>query len=154
MYPAPYALLAAFVGSALAMSDQSPAIFPRSNHPFPANLDLTVWSEPGCNQTGSVSRVTTFNEKTLAYSDMWDVGLMTQSYMLSRELHLWERLDWNTPYASGAAPHGGAIPNACGTFQQTTNPDSNHNPLHKGICYALNPGATVGILAERGVLIW
>lgn len=144
MYSMLYTLLIVSFRTTLTLSHKLPTISPRDRHPFPAYLNITVWSEPGCNETDG-TKVTVLNENTLSYSAMWAVGLTTQSYMLSREMYSWERLDWSTPYPSGSVPAGGGIPEACGTYQQTTNPDSNNNVLHGEMCYALQPGATVGV---------
>lgn len=80
---------------------------------------------------------------------MWSIGQVVQSYMLNRTLELWERLDWSTKYADGTMPDRGAIPEDCGVYLQTTNPDSNGHVLRKMVCYPLVGGAEVCVLGGK-----
>ena len=116
-----------------------------NNNPFPADLNINTWTEPGCDKATGVKTTVSLNN-SLAYSMMWSIGRPVQSYMLNRTLQSWERLDWSSPYANDATPEGGAIPEGCGNYLQTTNPDSNGHMLQGGICYPIIDGATVCVL--------
>lgn len=49
-------------------------------------------------------------EELLSYALIAPTSLKIQSYMLSRDLLQWERLEWSTPYL-GDTPHTrGALP--------------------------------------------
>ena len=100
-----------------------------------------IYPEPG---TEVVSKLV----GNLWYGKMLHSDFTFQSYNLSRFLSSEERLDWSNPYPSGAMPIPG-VPNKCGTFVQTTSPDSNGNSLHERICYLLDPGATVRDCARK-----
>lgn len=139
-----YALLVASFGSILAVSGQSPK-------PIPANLRITVWSEPDGNHTDRV-RATSSMEETLSYALMAPTGLKTQSYTLSRDLLQSERLDWSTPYPGGTPHARGAIPGDCGVHQQAPSPDSNKNVLHERIYCRLNGNTTVANPTQNYVL--
>ena len=108
------------------------------SHPIPANVNITVFSDTSCG----LSNVHAELDVAFLYGIMSPTGMTTLSYKLSRALSLDEQLDWSNPYPPGT-PNPGAIPEDCGTFLQTTSPDSNKNPLHGGTCYAVNGGATV-----------
>ncbi|CAF9943136.1 MAG: hypothetical protein ALECFALPRED_010690 [Alectoria fallacina] len=116
--------------------------------PFRAGVNITVFNDTVCGHSG----VFTEQDQTLFYSVMLPTTLITQSYMLSRALSSEEQLDWSAPYSPGTAPPGGAIPEECGTFLQTTNPDPNKHTgdtLKEGICYLMTGGATVFELPWR-----
>ncbi|KAF6235006.1 hypothetical protein HO173_006936 [Letharia columbiana] len=109
--------------------------------PVPAYLTIKVYNDTTCGHS-HVYEVYAHNTQPLAYGIMWAPGLTTRSYTLSRDLEQDEVLDWNNPYPSGSAPPGDGIPEQCGTYSQTTNPDSNGNMLHGNTCYLMAPGAT------------
>ena len=151
MYASLYMVLIICFGSIFTASHRSPTISPRHN-PFPANLEIHIWTTPGCGEANGPNVFVTEGQ-TLSYSIMWPIGYPVQSYMLNRTLEMWERLDWSTPYAKGTMPPGKGIPGACGTFLQTTNPDSNQHVLGGGICYPISGGATVRVLLDRRGMI-
>ena len=112
--------------------------------PVPTHLTVTVFNDTSCGKDSH-----TVAHINPSYGIMLPTGLVTHSYTLSRALSMQEQLDWSTPYPSNIVGKGDAIPKECGTFLQTTNPDSNNHTLDKGICYAMTGGATVRGLSVR-----
>lgn len=123
---------------------------PRSAHtsiptPTRAGVNITFFSDTSCGH----SPVFASMDFNLSYSVMKPLEFIVQSYSLSRFLSSEERLDWSSPYPAGSAPSGGTIPKECGTYLQTTNPDSNGHTLRDGTCYLMTEGATVWEPVQR-----
>lgn len=70
-------------------------------------------------------------------------NFIIQPYILSRYYSSEEQLDLNNPRADRVAPNPNGIPEQCGTFKETTSPDSSNNTLHDNTCYQMTGGATV-----------
>lgn len=118
-----------------------------------AGVNITVFNDTSCGQDYEGPRpgslVLTEWELNLTYGEMVNTSFTIQSYNLSRFLSSSERLDWSGPYASDTVPRIPEVPEACGSYDQTTSPDSNGNPLHEETCYLLDPGATVRCLSPE-----
>lgn len=133
-----YALRAGVVSS--IPTPNSPNICSHGKpEPIRAGVNITVFNDTSCGQ----SDVYVTMNHSFYYAIMWPTNFKIQSYTLSRFVSSKEQLDWNNPYASGIVPPGGTIPVECGTFIQTTSPDSNGNVLHQDTCYQITGGAQV-----------
>ncbi len=107
--------------------------------PMRAGVNITTFNDTSCGQDPIFQLL----DQNLTYGVMLPLPFTAQSYNLSRYLSSEERPDWSAPYAPNTEPAGGMIPDKCGTYLQTTNPDSNGNTLHDGTCYLITGGATV-----------
>lgn len=110
-----------------------------------AGVNITLFNDTSCGYS-PVSVSIDFN---LSYDHMQPVPFIVRSYSLSRFLSSEEQLDWSTPYPSDSIPYGGTIPKECGTYLQTTSPDSNNHTLRDGTCYLMTGGARVCLLFRR-----
>ena len=110
-----------------------------SPSPFRAGVNITVYNDTSCG----LNPVHLESNIDLYYSKMKPSSFIIQSYILSRYLSTDEQLDFSNPYADGAAPNPNGIPEQCGTFKETTNPDSNNHTLRDDTCYQMTGGATV-----------
>lgn len=117
--------------------DRAP-VLPRQTS-ITSDVSIAIYNDTTCGIGGPPKVIENYVQ--LWYAVMVSFGFSIQSYRLNRTLRADERLDWSNPYAPGTAPKGGVIPENCGTFLQTTNPDSNDHMLREGVCYQMTGGA-------------